>query len=106
MYPSIYCTRFLNIPGGCLEFLPSTLSPHCPQAQLHGDTVNQPPKFIIPTNDGEEGVEVKAKSGKPRICRLLEIKDALGFLMEYREGSGQTLPPKFSDEKKTGGPSE
>ncbi|CAK9041429.1 unnamed protein product [Durusdinium trenchii] len=31
------------------------------EAQLHGDTVNQPPKFIIPTNDGEEGVEVKAK---------------------------------------------
>ena len=30
-----------------------------------------------------------------------EIKDALGFLMEYREGSGQTLPPKFSDEKNT-----
>ena len=29
-----------------------------------------------------------------------EIKDALGFLMEYREGSG-TLQPKFSDEKKT-----
>ena len=31
------------------------------KAQLHGDTVNQPPKFIIPTNDGEDGVEVKAK---------------------------------------------
>eukprot|EP00439_Symbiodinium_sp_Y106_P064839 s1894_g10.t1 len=31
------------------------------EAQLHGDTVNQPPKFIIPTNDGEDGVEVKAK---------------------------------------------
>ena len=23
--------------------------------------MNQPPKFIIPTNDGEDGVEVKAK---------------------------------------------
>ncbi|CAJ1409538.1 unnamed protein product [Effrenium voratum] len=31
------------------------------EAQLHGDTVHQPPKFIIPTNDGEDGVEVKAK---------------------------------------------
>ena len=79
MYPSIY--KVLYIPGSCLGFLPSTVSLHCPQAQLHGDTVNQPPKFIIPTNDGEEGVEVKAKSGKPRICRLLEIKDALGLCL-------------------------
>ena len=79
MYHTIY--KVLYIPGGCLGFLPSTVSLHCPQAQLHGDTVNQPPKFIIPTNDGEEGVEVKAKSGKPRICRLLEIKDALGLCL-------------------------
>lgn len=30
------------------------------QVQLHGDTVLQPPKFIIPTSDGDDGVEVRA----------------------------------------------
>ncbi|CAE8727565.1 unnamed protein product [Polarella glacialis] len=30
------------------------------EVQLHGDTVQQPPKFIIPTSDGDDGVEVRA----------------------------------------------
>jgi len=57
--------------------------------------------FQQPSNCGDLGQHWAAH----RVAAK-EIKDALGFLMEYREGSGQTLPPKFSDEKKTGGPSE